>query len=102
MKKLIPSTILAITLGMAFAPSAYSNEEKSQNNIAVSQSALININTATSSQLQNLPGIGKKKAQAIIDYRSENGRFLSVEELSNVKGIGKKMVDKLTDKVNAG
>lgn len=55
----------------------------------------ININKADVSALSALPGIGDKKAQAIIDYRELNGEFLSVAELVNVRGIGVKMLAKL-------
>jgi competence protein ComEA len=48
----------------------------------------VNINTATLEELEGLKGIGKTKAQAIRDYRKENGPFQSTAELVNVKGIG--------------
>ena len=53
----------------------------------------VNINTADMSQLQTLKGIGASKAQAIIDYRNENGLFSSVSDLLNVSGIGQKTLD---------
>ena len=61
--------------------------------------AVININTADLTELQQSPGIGAAKAQAIIDYREENGGFKSVDELTEVSGIGEKTLEKLRDSV---
>lgn len=60
---------------------------------------LININTASASQLDSLPGIGPVYAARIIEYRQANGGFKSVEELLNIKGIGEKTLEKLKDKI---
>jgi competence protein ComEA len=57
----------------------------------------ININTATAEQLDALPGIGPTKAQAIIDYRNEHGRFDSIEDIQNVKGIKEGEFSKIKD-----
>ena len=54
---------------------------------------LINPNTADVQTLLELPGVGQKKAEAIVAYREENGPFLSLQELTRVSGISQKMVD---------
>jgi competence protein ComEA len=64
-----------------------------------SQDDRININTASAEELDTLPGIGPVKAQAIIDYRSENGPFHTVDELLDVNGIGPKTLEDIRDKV---
>lgn len=60
---------------------------------------LVHINVAAREELETLPGIGPKLAQAIIDYRTENGPFQRVEELDNVPGIGPATVDTLRERI---
>ena len=55
---------------------------------ATNTADLININTATQDELDTLPGIGPTTAKKIIDYRTENGPFLQIEDIMNVQGIG--------------
>ena len=50
--------------------------------------ALININTASETELEALPGVGPVTAAAIIDYRTQNGPFSTVDDLIDVSGIG--------------
>jgi competence protein ComEA len=59
----------------------------------------IDINTATKSELQALSGVGEATADAIIQYREENGIFKSEEDLVNVKVIGSMKVERFTDSV---
>ncbi len=59
----------------------------------------ININTASITQLDSLPGIGPVYAQRIIDYRDQVGGFKSIEQIVNVKGIGPKTVEKIRDRI---
>ncbi len=53
----------------------------------------LDINTATAEEFVKVKGIGAKKAERIIAYRDEHGKFQSVDELKNVKGIGKRIVE---------
>lgn len=55
----------------------------------------ININAAAAEQLVLLPGIGKKTADAIIEYRTKNGNFTAVDDIAKVKGIGAKKLEKI-------
>ena len=55
----------------------------------------ININTATAEQLTLLPGIGETLAQRIVDYRTDNGLFTSVDDLKQVSGIGEKKLEQI-------
>lgn len=59
----------------------------------------ININTADLTELQQLTGIGEKKAADIIKYREENGSFRAVEDLTKVSGIGEKTLENLKDSI---
>ena len=72
------------------------NEEK---DAEIKNSGLININTASSEELQRLNGIGPALAGRIIDYRQTYGRFVTIEEIKEVKGIGDKTFEKIKDMI---
>lgn len=63
-------------------------------NSSVGTADKVRLNSATVTELQQLSGVGEKKAQAIVDYRQKNGKFKVIDELQNVKGIGPKLLEK--------
>ncbi len=63
------------------------------------EQVLININTASQSLLEDLPGIGPVTAKSIIQYREEHGPFENIEDICNVPGIGPATFENLKDSI---
>lgn len=78
--------------------SSFSSEGKVAGE-STQKSGMVNINSASASELDSLPGIGPAYAQRIIEYRSANGGFKSIEEIKNIKGIGDKTFEKFKDQI---
>ncbi|MGD9787649.1 MAG: ComEA family DNA-binding protein [Sulfuricellaceae bacterium] len=64
--------------------------------------AAVDLNSASEADLQKVKGIGPVKAKAIVDYRSKNGPFKSVDELDKVKGFGPGTLKQIRDDVTVG
>jgi comEA protein len=62
--------------------------------------AIVNLNSASASDLEGLPGIGAKTAARIVEYRQKNGPFKKIEELMNVRGVGEKNFLKLKPQIS--
>ena len=64
---------------------------------APQEPTVLNLNTATVEELTTLPGIGPVLAQRIVDFRTANGPFASVEQLTDVEGVGEKKLDAIRE-----
>ena len=76
-------------------PDTGSAQDNTTEPVVSNKPVLLNINTASTEELQTLPNIGERMAKRIIDYRIQHGDFASVDALQDVKGIGPKTIDKL-------
>ena len=76
------------------------DQVRNDSSAVVTPQGKINLNTASQSQLELLPGIGPVTAGYIIDYRNQHGGFKSIGELDNVKNIGQKTIEKFKDLVS--
>lgn len=94
LKKLVLATLL-----LCFNPYTFAEEGKvdpQYQGIEIT----VNINQASAEEIADLLiGIGLQKAQAIVEYRQQNGEFKSADELAKVKGIGTAIVDKNRDRI---
>ena len=93
----LATTITAITaitatsgLAVVHAPGQTAHPAAKRASGAKKPGVIVNLNTASQTELEELPGIGPKAAARIIEYRERKGPFKKVEDLMNVQGIGEK------------
>jgi competence protein ComEA len=70
--------------------------------VVTSTTELLDINTASTTELEELPGIGPTTAQKIVEYREQNGPFISIEDIINVSGIGPGTFERIKDLITVG
>lgn len=95
-------TLAALAFLIAAQPrvaSAQSPRSSSRSAAKAPVTGTININTASATELEALPGIGAKTAARIVEYRQKNGPFKKIEELMNVRGVGEKNFLKLKPQI---
>lgn len=78
------------------------NNSSFSTNTSTNSSNLININTASQKELEELPGIGPTLSQRIIEYREKNGYFQTIEDIKKVSGIGDKKFEAIKDLITVG
>jgi competence protein ComEA len=89
-----------ILVGVSSAPQPTGTQPGSPTTPGTTPGEPLNLNTATLAQLDSLPGVGPVLAQRILDWRTEHGRFTSVDELQEVTGVGTKKFDSLKPHVH--
>ncbi|WP_162045958.1 ComEA family DNA-binding protein [Vibrio taketomensis] len=90
----VKAVMLAIVVAL-FSTFAVANETANDNAIHAGIEIVVNVNQAPAQEIADLlKGIGLKKAQAIVEYREQQGPFQSAEDLAKVKGIGEATVAK--------
>ena len=98
---ILAAVAMTLSLGASAAPAAVSPSSSATAGAEQPVAEKLNLNSADAATLQReLSGIGKTKAQAIVDYRDRHGEFASVDELLEVDGIGKTLFDRNRDKLS--
>ena len=104
MRRFMCALMLVLATCVAGSPAVWAQTARGGSSAKARATAAnpVNLNSASISQLQTLPGVGASTAQRILDYRQKNGGFKKIEELMNVKGVGEKSFLKLKPMVVVG
>ncbi|APG27659.1 hypothetical protein A7E78_07290 [Syntrophotalea acetylenivorans] len=99
MKKLSSCLLILLSLLLVNSSMPEANAAPAKDTTVQSVTAMVNVNAASVTELQTLPGIGRVTAQRIIDYRTAKGPFATLEDLLKVKGIGQSTLQKIGDRI---
>jgi len=90
-----------VVLGFLIAAQPYAAQQPAATRSAAKAAVavVVNLNTASATELETLPGIGAKTAARIVEYRQKNGPFKKIEELMNIRGVGEKNFLKLKGQI---
>ena len=99
MRRLIWGVVVALALG---AGPAWGEAGQAPAAALRAPAELIDLNQASATELESLPGVGERTAERIIEYRRETGGFKKIEELMNVRGIGERSFLRLRPLVTIG
>ena len=101
MNRMLLSLVAAAFLVSTHPPAAAAAQRTAapRSSAKPAATSVINLNTASATDLEALPGIGAKTAALIVEYRQKNGPFKKIEELMNIRGIGEKNFLKLKEQI---
>ena len=94
--------LIALVVGFAAQSLAQSATAQKPDATAARPAAIVNLNTATPAELEQLPGVGARTAARIVEYRQKKGPFKKIEELMNVQGIGEKSFLRIRTQITVG
>jgi len=96
----LPALVIVALVAAAPRPAAAQTATRTSAKAAPAAVGVVNINTASATDLETLPGIGARTAARIVEYRQKNGPFKKIEELMNVRGVGEKSFLKLKPQIS--
>lgn len=103
MRHILLASLLLIVTGYPVGAGEHPTEPQAgSRQHSAEQRSTIDLNTADSSALESLPGVGPRTAELIIEYRAEAGGFKKVEELMNIRGIGETTFLRIRELVRVG
>jgi len=108
MLPLMPSLALLCALSCSLLstaraePPRRATDQQEQSAVTPANVPVVDLNSATASELEQLPGIGPSRALAILEFRKKHGGFSQISQLMRIKGIGRAMLRKLRPHVSLG